>query len=217
MSKPVTVLLLCLLLAACSSCGAATSHTSTRTVTAQYNAAVAIRVTCPDGIHGGTGVLVSENQLLTADHVVRCQVVEGFPIFMPPTKIEVDPGDGNRLEAFIEISYYLDDIARLRLVGDASLAKYFTPIHVGEMPGLGTRVCESSMIPRPTYRCGTVQIPTDEHIKFEMRTEHGNSGSGLYDSSGRLVGIVVRLWLCEAGEMCGGYAIPLSGREWLLP
>lgn len=213
--KPILVALL--LLTACSAC--AHLQVPTRGIAAQHNASVKITVECNNNAGRGTGVIISPTHVLTARHVVECEVIPGFDMFFATaTKITVDVGDGVEHEAEVDITLGYathKDIVRLKLKD--STGDYFSPIAVGPTPRVGDRVCEASMIPRPTYRCGIVQQAVLGFINVEMRVERGNSGSGLYDSAGRLVGIVVRQWRCEYDESCGGLAAPLQDYAWLIP
>ncbi len=202
------------LLAACTSCASWVS--TTRSTSQQYNAGVKIDVTCHDHVHRGSGVIVGPGHVLTAKHVVECALVPGFPFTVPPVKVTVDPGDG-AVEAEVELTLGegTKDIARL-VLAKPTLGAYMSPITIGPAPAIGETVCEASMVPRPTYRCGIVQ-QSNGYINMEMRVEHGNSGSGLYNSKGQLIGIVVQLWLCEANEFCGGRAAPLQAARYLIP
>jgi hypothetical protein len=212
----LNLLLFAALLMSCSSCAAAT-HMYRRDVIEQHNAAVKVETTCGDSVHWGTGVIVSDEYVLTANHVVQCAIIPGIPLYVPPDKITVDPGDGTKREVSLEMHFDGPerDVARLRTVG-SSLEDFSSPVRIGAMPELGDKVCEASAVPRWTYRCGTVQV-SDGYIRIEMRVEHGNSGSALYNARGELVGIVVQLWLCEGNEFCGGRAAPLQAWPWLVP
>ena len=61
---------------------------------------------------------------------------------------------------------------------------------------------------------------TSGNIRDNARTEHGNSGAGLY-SDGKLVGIVTHLVACSMEDVifhpmaagCGGRATSLAGRH----
>ena len=207
---------------------------SVRSPTQQHNAAVKIITSCtsqmtllltmPDGSvidtglptgravvrrFGGTGVLVSAYHVVTAKHVVTCAENEEL-------SVAINTGPGADRQAFVEFEFPNYDIARL-IVKD-SLAYFFTPITIGPLPTLGQQVCEASKVPRDTWRCGTTQKPDDEGlIVFEMITEHGNSGSGLYNAAGQLVGIVVQWWPTEGGEHHGGKASPVQTWPFLVP
>lgn len=158
---------------------------------------------------GGTGVIVDAHHLLTAKHVVTCD--EGEEMMLT-----VNTGIGANRDAFVELEFPNNDIARLYVAN--TMESLMSSIEMGAAPKLGDRVCEASMVPRPTWRCGITQQPDDEGLfTFEMRTEHGNSGSGLYNGRGQLIGIVVQWFPCERMEMCGGKASPIQAWPWLIP
>lgn len=204
-----------LVLAACSGC---VRHLP-RTSLDQDGATVAITVVCvgagADDLpalaqHYGTGVIVGDHHVLTANHVAS-----GPPGF--ECVFGINPGDGHMRLAEVQESLPTADIARLRV--QESLAAWMSPIVLGPRPTVGDRVCESSAYPRNTYRCGTVmrhQDGEDGDIRIDMFTEFGNSGSGLYDARGRLVGIVVMTNVCQDGVQCIGFASSLWPRDWML-
>jgi S1-C subfamily serine protease len=210
----LNLVLIASLLVSCVSC--ATVPHGTRSVAQQHNAAVRIKVFCGDSGHYGTGVIVSKHHILTAHHVAQCEIMPGVPIYVTPDKVVIDPGDNVEREATVELTLGdgIQDIARLKT--EENLSAFMSPITVGPAPAIGDKVCEASAVPRWTYRCGTAQ-DSDGYIRMEMRTEHGNSGSGLYDAQGRLIGIVVQLWVCEANEFCGGKAAPIQDLRYLVP
>lgn len=179
---------------------------------------VLITTTCPDGSVGqGTGVMVSEDTVVTALHVVGCQLAPGIPIYFDePTKIEVLGDVGVVTTGTVELEITHSDIARIRLK-DHSLAEYFTPVRVGPPPRVGERLCIASALPRVTYRCGEAQAAPSGRVSFSIMTEHGNSGSAVYDSHGRIVAIVTNLVRCEGNALCAGYGTALAGYSWIVP
>lgn len=202
-----------LVLAACSSCAAMSSHV--RTPVQQHNAAVEIRIACLGlagddpglSMYHGSGVIIDGHRILTAAHVVTCH--EGVMV-----KLTVNPGEGKEYEATVDRLVDGVDVARISV--KENLAEYFSPVVIGPRPQLGDTVCTASAVPRVIWRCGLVQVPdADGLIKLDMVVEHGQSGSALYDSKGRLVGIVVQWFPTEGGEHHGGKAEPLD-RSWLL-
>ncbi len=189
-------------------CCATVSIPDPRSPRDQYAAGVSITTSC-DGVpkHTGTGSLVSDDRVLTALHVVHCDEGE--------LSIVIDAGDGP-VEAKLEIVMPMHDLARLRVTGN--LDKWFTPVQVGSPPPIGAKVCWAAVVPRPTYRCGTSQgLRAGTYIWIDGMVEHGNSGSPLYDASGKLVGVVQGAVACEGGINCLGEAMSLRGLEWLVP
>jgi len=202
-----------LVMATCISC--ISYAPPVRSPVLQQNAGVKIRVKCPDGNYVGSGVIVGRDRLLTAEHVVSCSNKN------LPSQILVDPGDGVPRNAVIEVLVPNADIARLLV--DADLSEYNSPIVIGPRPQIGDTVCEVAGMPRWTYRCFTAQVWTrltgeEADIYMDgMMVEFGNSGSGLYDAEGRLVGIVVRVARCQDSLPCSGRATSLQTRSWLIP
>jgi hypothetical protein len=200
-------------LAACSSCA---HYGSRRSPIEQHNAVVMIRTTCPDGnTHRGSGVLVSEDRVLTANHVAQCDMLPGFGLFADPVKLEVFLSDDVSSAATVELVVPKADMARLKL--EKAVPEFFSDIEIGPPPVVGDRVCEVSAVPRMLYRCGEAQVARSGRIAFGFMTEFGNSGSGIYNSDGQLVGIVTNLVRCQDGFPCAGYGSTLIGYSWLVP
>lgn len=82
-------------------------------------------------------------------------------------------------------------------------------------PEVGQWVCLVPAVPRPDRRCGR-RVHDPERIRHTAITQPGNSGSGVYDDRGRLIGIVTHLTKCTNGQICGGIATSLHSRLWLL-
>lgn len=198
------------LVALVATCGACVSESfPSRSAKARSDAAVFITAFCEDGRSWhGSGAIVSSTMVLTAFHVVNCQ---------GPGNFTVDPGDGRKRVARVESA--LPQIDTARLIVDGDLSPWATKVVIGPRPQIGEEVCEATGWPRWTYRCGLIQPQREEggQFRFEFMTEHGNSGAGIYDHNGRLVGVVSEWRSCEGGVDCGGTAYPLQGYEWLVP
>ena len=86
---------------------------------------------------------------------------------------------------------------------------------VGERPAIGAEVCLVPVVPARGPQCGKVDsfdsIPGD--VFHQATTKPGNSGSGVYDADGRLVGIVTHYRRPPAQ---GGAFSSLADRRWLL-
>jgi hypothetical protein len=201
------------LLTACTSCA---HFGSRRSAVQQHNAMVMIKTTCPDGnSHAGTGVLVSEDRVLTANHVAQCDMVPGFGLYVDPVSVEVFASTDDKSTATVELTIPGADIARLKLTH--ALPEFFTGVEVGPPPGIGDRICEVTAVPRVMYRCGEAQKTVSGRIMFSFMTEFGNSGSAVYNSDGQLVGIVTNLIRCQEGVPCAGFGSSLTGYAWLIP
>jgi hypothetical protein len=82
----------------------------------------------------------------------------------------------------------------------------------GPPPPLGAEVCEAPAKPARKHRCGEVEPPRGGFESSTMIVEPGNSGSGVYDAYGHLVGIAVHMTFCGNGQICGSEYAPLLGR-----
>ena len=167
-------------------------------------AAVRVRGACGQG----SGVIVAPDRILTARHVIACKV--GPLEMIPDTSVLITLPGGTERRARVEVSLDVD-IARLRVEGSL----------LGVEPRLGrvvpdARVCAATAYPMRGLSCG--HVTRDEHdaiggIAFTANVEPGNSGSGLYDEHGRLIGIVI--WRRTDGRV-GGMATALASRAWLV-
>lgn len=198
------------LLAACSSCA---HMANLRSSEDQFQALVKIETVCMGNHFGGSGVMVSDSEVVTAAHVVTCEM--GAGITMPPESIIVWVTDADGVTAEVDALVPGADVARLHM--KVAKPEYFTGVRIGAPPKIGDKVCEVSGIPRPTYRCGEAQPSEPGYIKLGFMVENGNSGSGLYNDHGELIGIVTNLLYCQHGQICAGKATALTGYAWLVP
>lgn len=207
-----------LILAACSGCVSAMGAPDEvpRGIALADDMAVTVDVTCPPAVFGlppsggyGTAVLIDATHALTAWHVVDACPTEQVELVWPDGKTKV--------LATVEAIALPGDIVRLKAVG-------LWPVEVpqptvGVRPDAGDRVCAHTAYPRRRRVCGSVQRQEGDlgaEIIFDAIVEPGNSGSGLYDASGRLIGIVTRMETCSNDQICGARAATLDGRGWLL-
>lgn len=194
-----------------------------RTAPAQWAAAVLIEKSCSDGTaHFGTGVIIGKDTILTAAHVVAEDWDEytinaaetGYDVrrvHCPDRKIRIAEIDGTIRDAKLIGESETADVARLQIDG------FFKddPAVIGRKPGLGETVCVVALIPEAWRRCGTVQWSTDDQIRFDIVSEHGNSGSAVYDSAGRLVGVLDHQHPGEGGQIVGGDGAALWPIRWI--
>ena len=184
-----------------------------RTASDQVEATVAIRESCPDGkVYDGSGVIVGHSRVVTAAHVINCETKE--PNTIEAKSIEVDPGDGHYYPAHAVHVFSLRDVATLQV--DRDLSPWLSLYEVGPIPQPGERVCESAAFPRETYRCGVVEAANRSWFMVSMFTEFGNSGSGVYDADGRLVGVLVTAVKCQGDVPCAGGVAPIADLPQLL-
>ncbi len=185
-------------------------ETATRDLAAQYASAVAITANCLELSTGtvggwyGSGVIVNDHTVLTAGHVVEA---EGYlctweGVLSDGTKVELKPG-------------YVDHDADLAAMHSSTKMKAL-PVSYAGMPPLGSEVCESASHPKVVHRCGEVEPSEEGYIVTDMLVDHGNSGAGVYDEDGHLVGITTRLVMCGNRQYCGGWIAKLDGHLELL-
>jgi hypothetical protein len=64
-------------------------------------------------------------------------------------------------------------------------------------------VCVSVAIPSRRRRCGTVDGIDGRQVYASYVADYGNSGAGVYDKYGRMVGVITRMVPCSNGQICG--------------
>lgn len=185
------------------------SGDTARTPAWQVAEAATLSVLCSDGsMKAGSGVLIGPDRLLTASHVVACG--DGDPML-----IIVELHGASTL-AGVEVMSTGADIARLQTLDKLE----FFAVLIGPKPEIGDTVCVAAGAPLGrTRRCGPVErfdADASGDIVHAVVTEPGNSGAGVYDAEGRLVGILSHYRTCVNGQLCGGKATSLDGRAWIL-
>lgn len=130
----------------------------------------------------GSGVILDARHVLTALHVVDCHYDQAIVVTM---------SNGRRIRMHTEKIWRDSDLARLVI---ASAAKFgdiappmIAPIHLGES------VCTDVAYPDRGGACGIVfdmRPSADLNVAMHLPVYHGNSGGGIYDTDGNLVGIV---------------------------
>lgn len=164
-------------------------------------AAIEIRAFCAGGVWSGSGVLIGGDRALTALHVA-------WPEKCRPAPLLHVSGVGFAATATIEARWTTRDVARIRLSSPTSVP---AP-RLGEVI-VGDALCSASAVPERAHHCGLVEdgvasIGGGSRQRWGARVELGNSGSGVYDSGGRLVGIVTN------GRFDGGQP---AGVAWFAP
>jgi S1-C subfamily serine protease len=194
------------------SCACA-QHVTLKQVHDEYESAVKITATCvvvQDHTFsitgwGGSGVIVDKRRIVTAGHVAQSEANQMCSF------VVTDYSGKDRLAAPLVIDE-THDLASMVLGSDEPdfAAPYAS---FGGKPLLGSSVCASVAEPRRGRKCGEVQPYVDPpgDLVMDVVVEHGNSGSGLYDDRGALVGIVTHLVMCANGQYCAGKAATLEG------
>lgn len=140
----------------------------------------------------GSGVIVGEHRILTAQHVLGdC------------AEIHVTTVGGRKMLA-ARVAMWSDDVALL------AVAETLTE-RSPRVKGIrsGDHGCLVAAAPVRVRECGTVVVALKRYggIMHTAKTVKGNSGSGFYDQNGHLVGIVV-----EYIRVGGGTATPVGSR-----
>ena len=148
----------------------------------------------------GSGVIVDSHTILTAAHVAYNEDICMYTALMSNDTTYV------LMRSIVLIE---PDVATM-----TSLTPFAPTYDVAfaPMPGLGETVGVQTAYPRWAYACGERQYSAlDGTFLLSLIVEPGNSGSGVYDGNGRLVGIVTHLIRCSNGQICAGRATALEG------
>lgn len=180
-------------------------------------AAVRIDVVCDSGLEKtGSGVVIDAQHVLTAAHVVDC-----------PGHYTIGGDTSQPVEMYLDAFSVDADVARL--VTHVAVLPVRPASRIGYV-GEGDIVCAADAFPERTWACGVVRGVVDGKIIHTATTVHGNSGSGLYDVHGVLVGIVVECHTPSLDELLestrkglpadckrnGGNASALAPIEWMV-
>lgn len=159
----------------------------------QIAATVRVTVTCSDGsTWNGSGVRVTTTIMLTAAHVANACTEHGQATAFIVT---VDPYSTIHIAALIR-SWGAYDVAALFTFDATPTA----PIEFGPYPGDGGALCVSVAAPKRDRRCADDAVAGSDArgFRFKIRSEPGNSGSGVYDSRGRLVGLMIEYFIISS-------------------
>jgi hypothetical protein len=152
-----------------------------------YEASVRIQVQCEEGTYMGSGVAIDGTHVITARHVVTCDIGE-------PMTILVKLRNGMRI--FMDLKAHAAEGRDISLLEAPDPGySYFTTAEIRQdPPKIGEMSCVVSGQLWDEYslrKCGAVGMVTDQYIVSSFHAVPGNSGSGLYDADGRIIGILV--------------------------
>ncbi len=157
------------------------------------------------GFGQGSGVIVEpQGLIITNYHVVRGQ-----------TRVEVKNASGASLPAEVVSSDEFQDLAVLRPAGDAGPGIPLVDESSGT-PEIGAPVFAigSPFGLQNTVTAGVVSAFRDDGgrpvIQFDAPVNPGNSGGGLFDLEGRLIGIPTSIKSPIPGNVGLGFAVPAS-------
>lgn len=206
----------------CASVRYAAGSTKRRSVAQQSAASVGITNLCVHEtesgkrykIGGGSGVIVSPNDVITANHVIDCGNADIQVIL-------VTREDSQVFDATIIARSTRADIARLEV--DGHLGQQFAHPPVVSRAYEGMTVCAEIAVPSRERRCGkviSIRSKLPGNIKHTPAAIPGNSGSAVYDRHGFFVGILTHRALCSSGnpfQFCYTRSTSVYGRGWILP
>lgn len=197
MLKNVT---LALILASCAN--RTSMKPAVRSAVAQQRAAVVVNVSCTEANLSemgkewfnrdpfnivitwqpskvGSGVLINDDDVVTAAHVTSCVTI--------PT-VHVTLSNGVRRRMFLVKEDLEGDVALLRTLANDPFHHGVAPPILGMYEYLADSAvsCSASAWPRRERKCGESITPS----RLAFQTVSGNSGSGVYDQHGQLIGII---------------------------
>lgn len=215
MRKPLSYLALALVLLSCVH-NANPRRSTGRTLAEQQANTIIVERVCvfgdPLSVKGleatggvGSGVMIADGSALTALHVVYCPAQSA-------TILHVTTLDGVKHWATVAAVNSANDIARINVEG----VRVSGAVAYGA-PEVGSAVCFLAAFPSRIQSCGHVvgvhPVKTQDNGMIDVwnsaRTVAGNSGAGMYDRRGYLIGLVTNRMTCEG---CGGLATSLIGR-----
>lgn len=192
LSLALFIFLLLVLVLLCISCAPHSSHT----LTLDQQAASAVQITTyckatqtsKDDAWSGSGAVIDARHVITAGHVVNC-------LDQKIDHIDITGGlAGNQIRhVTLIVADFVHDAALLTLEEPLLEAPWVDVVE----PEIGRRACSESAVPERGRHCGIVrevryrdirQLSVDVDVSFTIAS--GNSGSGVYDSEGRLIGVV---------------------------
>lgn len=180
----------------------------------QLGRATAIQVICVDATGNvsqwaGSAVVIGPSTLITAHHVVDCDMGAIFAMAEDGTAVALD----------VEATAPAYDVARAVVADGAVAWPSAGTVGLGPIPGVGDAVCLAPRLPSHIRRCGQVGAVSTHSIAHDAFTEPGNSGGGVWDAEGRLAGIITTYSRCRgaggAGQVCGGGFAPLAAIPWV--
>ena len=185
------------------------------TVEKVYDSVVSIKASSASSISSGTGVLFSEDEALGLSYIVTCfHVIEGAFDF------DITLSNGDVYDACLVGGYSDLDLAVLSIKEiDLCYASFYdnsdnlklgsSVVCIGNPLGTLPGSVSSGIV---SYVNRTVQVDsytTMNLIQTDVAINSGNSGGGLFNTAGALIGIVNAKYSSEGIEGLG-FAIPIN-------
>lgn len=138
----------------------------------------------------GSGVRIGGHSILTAEHVVDCPV--------GVAKVTVKDVESRVHDARV-VATLSADVARLEVDDLPTMSRLAIAA-----PELGTQACAVVGVPEPGRVCGEIEpsrtSPGPGRLRVRFVAEHGNSGAGVFNEEGVLIGILVYLFPCKGTD-----------------
>lgn len=166
----------------------------------------------------GSAVAVGPKTAMTARHVIDCEMElkDGEVLYGTPMEIVLRLNNGTKAEFVVgkQGKDGSEDAALLEAVGVAVPFDHWASLADSD-PIIGAEVCALTAYPWASRKCGHVSTYRvgegwmgDGYVLYtlEGNSEGGNSGSGVYNSGGKLVAIHVAR-AGNTGGTGGGYVV----------
>ncbi len=186
-----------------------------QTVDMVYDSVVSISVTAATFTGSGSGVLFSSDETLGLSYIVTC-----FHVIEDCFSISVVLSDGNMYDAKVVGGYRDEDLAVLSIEAtDLTYASFYTDsnklklgsqvVCIGNPLGTLPGSVSSGYLSYVNRKISTSKYETMELLQTDVAINSGNSGGGLFNTSGALIGIVNAKYADEDIEGLG-FAIPIN-------
>lgn len=144
--------------------------------------AVRVDFVCWNRQYSATGVILGSNHVMTSLHAL--------PVGCPTSAIWITSYAGKHYRGYVSaVSRENDGL----LLGVVSKQLKFPRVTHGGRPKAGDTVCFTAAHPKVRRACGVVGTVLSDgplSVKFGAEAVRGNSGSGVYNEAGELVGLV---------------------------
>ena len=166
------------------------AHLTTAEIVARWEPSVAL---VKGHASSGTGFVIKQGVVATNSHVINEEFISSLEVRFPsapegkqgPFAAELLYEDPKRDLAFLAVS---TDLAAMEMAPSYSFTKGEDITVIGN-PGLGDEVVLENAISRGVMSAKTV-IDGMNYFQMSMAVNPGNSGGPVFDSAGRVIGVV---------------------------